>query len=356
MTVEDFWAAPSDMTNPEPVTDAMVAAAQKAVGYTLPAAYVELLRAQNGGAPKCTAFPTDTATSWAEDHVAISGICGIGGKWGIDSPTLGSRFMIEEWGYPDIGVVVAQCPSAGHDAVMLDYSECGKAGQPRVIHVEVEAAAEPVITVLAPSFEAFAAGLVDADEFDDPVDDFARELQGVLKGRFTPLLKELVSRATFLPGAQRVVRRVATGIVLEKGHFALHADEASHLMMDLEFWLYSRVLGVPDWASYEKQYVKILVVGAPFSTGGFARGFVHDWRDKRLEEGHIVTAADGSLSFTSQYEEDLKQRLLDLPPIPPEDLKKKKKPAKKKPAKKKTAKKKSTKKKSTKKKSTKKKR
>jgi hypothetical protein len=57
--------------------------------------------------------------------VAIGGIRGIGGDWGIDSPTLGSKAMIREWGYPSVGLVVCECPSAGHDVVMLDYTACG---------------------------------------------------------------------------------------------------------------------------------------------------------------------------------------------------------------------------------------
>jgi hypothetical protein len=141
----------------------MVEAAERALGYRLPQSYIDLLRSRNGGSPRRTCFPTEVPTSWAKDHIAISGIKGIGGEWGIDSPTFGSRVMIEQAGYPDIGVVVGECPSAGHDAVMLDYSSCGPSGEPRVIHVETECD-EPEITVLAPSFAAFLAGLVSDEE------------------------------------------------------------------------------------------------------------------------------------------------------------------------------------------------
>jgi hypothetical protein len=62
--------------------------------------------------------------------------------------------MIDEWGYPGVGVVIAPTPWRVHTAVMLDYSECGPAGEPRVIHVETETA-QPGTRVLAPNFAAF---------------------------------------------------------------------------------------------------------------------------------------------------------------------------------------------------------
>lgn len=68
--------------------------------------------------------------------------------------------MIEEWGYPDIGILVCSCPSGGHDAIMMDYSECGINGNPKVIHVDVETFDEPNITILAENFETFIKGLV----------------------------------------------------------------------------------------------------------------------------------------------------------------------------------------------------
>jgi hypothetical protein len=48
------------------------------LGYKLPGSYIELMKSQNGGIPVNTCFPTKERTSWAEDHVAISGILGIG--------------------------------------------------------------------------------------------------------------------------------------------------------------------------------------------------------------------------------------------------------------------------------------
>jgi hypothetical protein len=143
----------------------MIRAAEDSLGYKLPKAYLRLIRARNGGTPRRCCFRTQGPTSWAADHIQVVGIRGIGGRWGIDSEDLGSQYMIQEWGYPDVGIVVGETPSAGHDTVMLDYSECGPEGEPRVIHVETECD-EPQILVLAPDFDTFVRGLVDCAEFD----------------------------------------------------------------------------------------------------------------------------------------------------------------------------------------------
>jgi len=107
--------------------------------YTLPVSYIELMKYQNGGIPKRGSFPTRERTTWAEDHVALSRIFGIAREKAYSlCGGLGSQFMIEEWEYPDIGVYCADCPSAGHDMICLDYRKNGQAGEPEVVHVDQE--------------------------------------------------------------------------------------------------------------------------------------------------------------------------------------------------------------------------
>ncbi|WP_435016045.1 SMI1/KNR4 family protein [Tundrisphaera sp. TA3] len=165
--VERFWE-PSDYAVSDylgrPPTDEVVAAVERELGYRLPASYVELMRFQNGGIPRRTNHRTRERTSWAEDHIAISGIYSIGGekRYSLCGPA-GSKFWVDHWGYPAIGVYFADCPSAGHDMVCLDYRECGPAGEPRVVHIDQEW--DYKIVPVAETFDAFIRGLEDDSAF-----------------------------------------------------------------------------------------------------------------------------------------------------------------------------------------------
>jgi hypothetical protein len=164
-----FWAdhdyATKAYTEPWP-SDELVARVEADLGYRLPAFYVALMRTRNGGVPVNTYFSTTEATSWADDHIAITAICGIGYEKSISlCGNQGSQFMQDEWGYPAIGVVVADCPSAGHDLVMLDYRACGPQGEPAVVHIDQENNYR--ITPLAPTFEAFVRGLRPESAFEE---------------------------------------------------------------------------------------------------------------------------------------------------------------------------------------------
>jgi hypothetical protein len=147
-----------------PLTDEKVSHVERALEYTLPAAYVAMARSQNGGIPNRTIHRLTAPTTRAQDHIEVSGIFGIGSA---QESTLcgssGSPFWIEDWEYPPIGVYFADCPSAGHDMLCLDYRKCGPKGEPAVVHVDQER--EYVITLVAPDFESFVRGLVGFNEF-----------------------------------------------------------------------------------------------------------------------------------------------------------------------------------------------
>lgn len=146
---DDYYTGPV-------LTDDLVRSAEAKLQYRLPGSYLAMLVERNGGIPARRCFRTPMPTSWAPDHIEITAIRGIGGEWGIDTADgIGSSEMIAEWGYPAIGVVVCEMPSAGHDAVMLDYSECGPEGEPSVIYVDEN----KMVHRLAPDFGDFLKGL-----------------------------------------------------------------------------------------------------------------------------------------------------------------------------------------------------
>ena len=165
----DFFDASTYYTSP-PLTDAMVASAERVLGYRLPASYLQLLRVKNGGVPRRQCFPTE-GTHWSDNHVRLVTLFGIGGRWGIDSEECGSRNAIEQAGLPEIGIAIGMTPTAGHDAVMLDYSVCGPQGEPRVVFADPE---DDLTTVLTPDFETFLRALVDCRPYDEARD---RELE-----------------------------------------------------------------------------------------------------------------------------------------------------------------------------------
>ena len=173
MSLEDFdW---SDFWNNEeysreyagrPVTDEMIRTAEKKLGYKLPESYLQMLRVQNGGTPKNDACRTSEPT-WAEDHCTITGIFGIDPEktYSLLGPSYGNGFWIEECGYPDIGLYICDTPSAGHDMLALDYTICGRDGEPRVVHIDQECDYET--TVVADTFAAFIRKLEPEENFEE---------------------------------------------------------------------------------------------------------------------------------------------------------------------------------------------
>lgn len=184
---DDNWYALKEYIS-EPPSDELIASVEEELGYKLPTAYIWLMKQHNGGIPVNTCYPCDEPTCWAEDHVAITGIFGIGREKSCSlCGELGSQFMIDEWEYPAIGVAICDCPSAGHDMIFLDYRACGPQGEPAVVHVNQEN--DYKITHLADSFEEFVRGLeheslYDLDEDVEDLEDDANEEETDHKGSF----------------------------------------------------------------------------------------------------------------------------------------------------------------------------
>ena len=227
---DDNWYALKEYIS-EPPSDELIASVEEELGYKLPASYIWLMKQHNGGIPVNTCYPCDEPTSWAEDHVAITGIFGIGREKSYSlCGELGSQFMIDEWEYPAIGVAICDCPSAGHDMIFLDYRACGPQGEPAVVHVDQEN--DYQITHLADSFEEFIRRLEheslyapDEETGDLDEEDDADEEETDRKGSFAGSV--LLSKAEW--DKEQLIRdlREEWGIVDEEPDDGDEDDENS---------------------------------------------------------------------------------------------------------------------------------
>jgi len=119
----------------------------------------------------------------------------------------------------------------------------------------------------------------------------------VTEGTFSPLLAELCGKISEADGLESNIRSVCTRIVREKGCFSFHADELSHLMYDVQFWLYTNAYPATNRQQYLDAYNKMIAFGGEFGQGGYAPGFVSDWLDARIRDGLIIQEK-GVLRFT----------------------------------------------------------
>ncbi|MCY7919294.1 SMI1/KNR4 family protein [Bacillus vallismortis] len=87
---------------------------EKELNVTLPHEYKKLIIQQNGGLITFNAFPTKHITSWADDHIQVDHMRGIGKDLGI----LESDCLIKEWGLPQKLLFIQ---GDGHNGVALDY-------------------------------------------------------------------------------------------------------------------------------------------------------------------------------------------------------------------------------------------
>jgi hypothetical protein len=300
---DDFWDD-SDYARESyveaPLTTELLASVERDLGFTLPASYVALMRTQNGGIPTRTCAPTETATSWAEDHVALSGFLGIGRtrRYSLLGP-IGSRYMQTDWGYPTFGVCICNCPSAGHDMIMLDYRACGPDGEPTVVHVDQEQ--DYRVTPLAPDFETFVRGLVDDSVYDTSAAELDETLGAIDTGRFSTPLTQLLAASPSPTDTERTLRRLLRAIATEKGFLALHADPLSHLVYDVLFSLFAAAHPVATPCVFLDAYRDLLAFGdGDISTGGYAPGFVADWMNARLASAAFVERA-GTLAVSDAH-------------------------------------------------------
>lgn len=155
--VKNIWQQDNDYGKLEPLTVEIVEQAEEKLKVKLPQSYISILNQQNGGYIKFNSHPSDVPTPWADDHVHVDHIFGIG--VGKERGILESEYLIREWGLPKNVVLIS---GDGHSFIALDYRNSKV--DPPVIFINAEQSQE---IRLAKSFEEFMTGLVDYIEQEE---------------------------------------------------------------------------------------------------------------------------------------------------------------------------------------------
>lgn len=299
-------------------TDLLIASIENELGYQLPASYIFLMKQHNGGIPYATCFPLPQSTG-NEDrtYIEITGFLNIGrNKMNSLSGSAGNPLFKDTWHYPDYGIYICDCPSAGFELILLDYRQCGPDGEPSVAYVDIEN--KKTITI-APDFETFIQGLVEETELITPEEDRRYEIQITEDGVFSPLLTK-ICRNCGIPQAEQWLRSVARHIVEEKNYFALHEDALSWLMYDLQYLLYSFAFPKASIKQFLHDYPRILAEDGVFTTNGYAPAFVADWMEQRMKEEKLKPAGQmvgqkNCLIFTTETMEDIVKQCKEISAI-----------------------------------------
>ena len=318
LDLEQFWdddeLALEEYVDEAP-DDLLIASIENELGYKLPDSYIALMKQHNGGIPYATCYPLPEEDDQdGLDYVEITGFLNVGRKkMNSLCGAAGNKLFKEIWHYPDYGVYICDCPSAGFDLILLDYRQCGTDGEPSVAYVNMETSQ---IITLAPDFATFVQGLTEEEELISLEEELAYQIQIVEEGAFSPLLAK-ICRNCGIPQAEQWVRSAARQIVEEKGYFALHEDAHSWLLYDLQYMLYSFAFPRASFKQYLHDYPLILAEDGLFSTNGYAPAFVADWMETRISEGKLKQAGKmigqkNCLVFTTEAMEAIVQQCKEI--------------------------------------------
>ncbi len=324
--LDDFWDdcdySLQNYVEPPP-SDALIASIEQQLGgFRLPAAYVALARLHNGGLVTRPCHPMAEPTGWAEDHIEITGLYAIGRTRARSlGGYYGTQFMRDEWGYPPIGIGIADTPSGGHELIMLDYRRNGPGGEPQVVYVDQED--DYRITLVAPDFASFIGGLVPEEVYDTSAAERDQAMIMVRQGSLSPHVRRALGIvADRLPDGESAIRELGRQLVEDKGHFSLHDDPRSILMFDTIFWLFTQLAVAssyqaylkgdgdgPEWPSFERMIIGGFTGDDPgFRTGAYAEDFVRGWWDGAVGSGRIVRVGTG-YRLAPEREQALLERL-----------------------------------------------
>lgn len=158
--MSEFWEnSEYDPFRLKDISEDEIKKVEKKLNVTLPEQYKKLIVQQNGGLINFNAFPTDQGTSWADDHIEVDHIRGIGKELGI----LESEYLIKEWGLPQRLLLIQ---GDGHNWVALDYRLTNE--NPSVHYFDLELNNDFKI---ADSFDEFLSKLYTHEYEEDQEDE-----------------------------------------------------------------------------------------------------------------------------------------------------------------------------------------
>lgn len=170
------WSVPAYLPYVHPpLTPDAIAAAERALGVSLPRSFLDLLREQNGGYLRCTLPNSVHSLLW-----------GIGERY----PNIVDQrhwLDLDEAEQPPGAELLVAFDGDGHWYLCLDYRHVGPHGEPSVSFIDVEIGRESAV---APDFASFCAMWV--EEFVNPtwglinitIDQAATALERALGVRF----------------------------------------------------------------------------------------------------------------------------------------------------------------------------
>lgn len=214
----------------EPITAPIITNAEQQLKVKLPESYLSLLEQQNGGYIIYNAYPTDTPTSWADDHIHIDHIRGIGENDGI----LESAYFIEEWELPSDIVLIS---GDGHSWIALDYRQVSV--EPSVIYIDTEV--EQTITV-AKDFDEFLSRLY-IEEYAD-IEDYEDSEAYTLEDLDAFIVEDNIEK--MLHALMDVVQSDVDTALLSTRLLQLSAHQDSRVRTEIGDYVWSRLTNALD--------------------------------------------------------------------------------------------------------------
>jgi hypothetical protein len=267
------------------------------LGYQLPSDYREFLLRYNGGSPRVG------IVNGRDDDPDVPYQHGDFVRMFLELPPANGSVENYElrapaeipWDLPGHILPIAE-DSFGNYFVM----ELGKNGCIRFL--DHESLDEPVSRhrIMADSFLDLLLRfrtMQEQEEIDRA--QYSLELNALEAGKFPPDLdSQCYAAEERFPEIRQWIRSLCVSIFKEKGHFSVHADPKSRLLLDVAFWLNQN--GKAPGTATKRTELATIIMGwhqedeDGFGLNGYAPDFLHSWWEDRLATGMLEGTQDAA--------------------------------------------------------------